>query len=390
MGGRRSAPPGHAVGLLDERDAEALRERDLGDRHEVGRGHPSAGAVAEHQRGHRLVGRMQVGAGGAVRRVDLDRRHLAGSLRGGRLRRTARPAAAVARAGCAGPRPASVAAARTSSPLLLGGPARGGLAEWTAPRLSTGRRPRGLGLRGAPCLRHHRFHCLECESCVHARHSPGAAGAGQWGLLVNRGAASRTSSGRPHFARKTGLSQRNECHETATLGEFGPQPTGPGASTSTSGRKACRPQHLRPAASTRDAGGRTWAGPPALDARRHPGVRGHGARGREDPGRLGDRGGGHGHRPGVRADASRRRRQRHGAGDRRPDRLQLLRLHGAEGAARHTASPRPDEPPAVPRHVEPEHAGDLPDHRVRPAFRDPPLAEIGVERQRARERRQDD
>ena len=52
----RRAPPGDAVGLLDERDADAARERDAGRGDEVGRMHAASGAVAEHERRSRPSG----------------------------------------------------------------------------------------------------------------------------------------------------------------------------------------------------------------------------------------------------------------------------------------------------------------------------------------------
>jgi hypothetical protein len=69
------APPGDAVGLLDERDAHFFRQRGSGRRHEIRRRHPAAGSVPEHERGPRLDGRVQVHLRLAVRRVDLDGRH---------------------------------------------------------------------------------------------------------------------------------------------------------------------------------------------------------------------------------------------------------------------------------------------------------------------------
>jgi hypothetical protein len=49
-GGRCRAPSRDQVGLLDQRDAEVLLERSAARRHQVRRGHPAAGAVAEHER----------------------------------------------------------------------------------------------------------------------------------------------------------------------------------------------------------------------------------------------------------------------------------------------------------------------------------------------------
>ena len=87
----RRAPAGDAIGLLDQRDADAGRARRLRGRHEVARRHAAAGAVAEHERAGRLVGGVQVGPRGTVRRVDVER-PIAVTLRGERVR--VRPRAA--------------------------------------------------------------------------------------------------------------------------------------------------------------------------------------------------------------------------------------------------------------------------------------------------------
>ena len=73
---RGRAPPRDAVGLLDERDADAERQRDAGRRDEVGRVDAAAGAVAEDERaGAAPSASLQVRGGRAVRRVDLEGRH---------------------------------------------------------------------------------------------------------------------------------------------------------------------------------------------------------------------------------------------------------------------------------------------------------------------------
>ena len=69
---RGRAPAGHAIGLLDQRDADPDRLRGLRRRHEVARRDPSPGPVAEHERAGRLVGAVQVHARRAVRGVDVE------------------------------------------------------------------------------------------------------------------------------------------------------------------------------------------------------------------------------------------------------------------------------------------------------------------------------
>ena len=66
VGRRRRAPPGHQVGLLHERNAEALGLRHLGDRHEVARAHSPTRAMAEHERAQRVLGVVKVDPCGAV------------------------------------------------------------------------------------------------------------------------------------------------------------------------------------------------------------------------------------------------------------------------------------------------------------------------------------
>jgi hypothetical protein len=74
--GRGGAAAGHRVGLLDERDREAKLARRAGDRLEVARRDPAPGAVAQHERRPRLpvARRVEVRAGGPVRRLDHLRR----------------------------------------------------------------------------------------------------------------------------------------------------------------------------------------------------------------------------------------------------------------------------------------------------------------------------
>ena len=82
MGGRRRAPAGDHVGLLDERDREAGGAGHGGDGLEVPRLDAAGGAVAEHERAaRRALGGMDVRPGGAVRRRDLDH----GALRSTRV-----------------------------------------------------------------------------------------------------------------------------------------------------------------------------------------------------------------------------------------------------------------------------------------------------------------
>ncbi len=69
------APSCDAVGLLDEHDGDALGERDVTRRDEIGRPHPTAGAVSEHEHGARLRGGMDVHVRGPVRRLDREWRH---------------------------------------------------------------------------------------------------------------------------------------------------------------------------------------------------------------------------------------------------------------------------------------------------------------------------
>jgi hypothetical protein len=72
-GGR--APAGDPVRLLDERDADPLRERRLLCGDEVSRLNPARGAVTEDEGASRPVGVMHVGDGTTVRRVHFEHRH---------------------------------------------------------------------------------------------------------------------------------------------------------------------------------------------------------------------------------------------------------------------------------------------------------------------------
>jgi hypothetical protein len=68
------ASPGDAIGLLDQRDADPFRPRDVRRRHKVSRSHPSTGSVTEDQRRPRLIGRMQVGVRLTMRGVHFEDR----------------------------------------------------------------------------------------------------------------------------------------------------------------------------------------------------------------------------------------------------------------------------------------------------------------------------
>ena len=70
--GRRRAPAGDAVGLLDERDRDVLLQRDLGCDRQVGSGDAASGTVTEHERGPRLGRSMQMHACRAVWSLDLS------------------------------------------------------------------------------------------------------------------------------------------------------------------------------------------------------------------------------------------------------------------------------------------------------------------------------
>ena len=70
---RRGLAARDAVGLLDQRDGEAGLARDAGCGLDVGRFDPAAGPVSEHQRSLRLLRGVEVGPGGAVRCLDLER-----------------------------------------------------------------------------------------------------------------------------------------------------------------------------------------------------------------------------------------------------------------------------------------------------------------------------
>jgi Stage II sporulation protein E (SpoIIE) len=68
----RRAPSRHQVWLLHEGDAEALAACDLRDRHEVAGRDPPAGSMTEHQRAFRVLGRVKLNPGRAVRRLELE------------------------------------------------------------------------------------------------------------------------------------------------------------------------------------------------------------------------------------------------------------------------------------------------------------------------------
>jgi RNA polymerase sigma-70 factor, ECF subfamily len=78
--GSGGAPPGDAVGLLDERDADSFGNSCASCRDQVRCADSSAGSVTEDDRCLRLVGALQVRSRGTVRRLHLDRHGLPFSL----------------------------------------------------------------------------------------------------------------------------------------------------------------------------------------------------------------------------------------------------------------------------------------------------------------------
>ena len=74
MRGRGRAASGDAVRLLDERNGEALFERDVLRRDEIWRRDASARAVPEHERAARRLRVVQVHARRSVRCLDHERR----------------------------------------------------------------------------------------------------------------------------------------------------------------------------------------------------------------------------------------------------------------------------------------------------------------------------
>jgi len=72
MGGRRGAPPRHTVRLLDERDAQSRRAGRLRGGDQVRRLDAAARAVAENQRGDRIVDGVKVSPRGPVRGLELE------------------------------------------------------------------------------------------------------------------------------------------------------------------------------------------------------------------------------------------------------------------------------------------------------------------------------
>jgi hypothetical protein len=68
--GRGRAAAGDPVRLLDERDGEPLRASDVRRGHDVPRRHAARGAVAEDERGRRILRGVEVDPGLAVRRFD--------------------------------------------------------------------------------------------------------------------------------------------------------------------------------------------------------------------------------------------------------------------------------------------------------------------------------
>src|SRR5437763_6610060 len=71
---RGRAAAGDAVRLLDERDGEALLQRDVLRRNEVRRSDAAARTVPEHERSVRRFGVVQVDARRSVRCLDHERR----------------------------------------------------------------------------------------------------------------------------------------------------------------------------------------------------------------------------------------------------------------------------------------------------------------------------
>ena len=77
-GRRRRFAASYAVRLLDERRSKAELARFPLGAHEIGRRHPTARAMAENQESLRLAVRLpKMGPRRAVRRLDLDRVHVA-------------------------------------------------------------------------------------------------------------------------------------------------------------------------------------------------------------------------------------------------------------------------------------------------------------------------
>ena len=75
VSGSRRAPAGDAVGLLDERDADADCERGSRRGEQIRGAHSAAGPVPEHERGARRLRRMQVHVRLSVTRLDRQRVH---------------------------------------------------------------------------------------------------------------------------------------------------------------------------------------------------------------------------------------------------------------------------------------------------------------------------
>ena len=71
-GGGGRAPACHQVGLLHEHNGEPLRLGHLGHSDEVARGHSPTRAVAEHERTHRVLRRMDVSPREAMRRLEFE------------------------------------------------------------------------------------------------------------------------------------------------------------------------------------------------------------------------------------------------------------------------------------------------------------------------------
>ena len=85
--GRRGSAPGHAIGLLDERDDDAVGHGDLRHRDQISRLDTAACAVPEDERGPGTLDRMDVRPRRTMRGLDLEDGHAGATSpreRGGR------------------------------------------------------------------------------------------------------------------------------------------------------------------------------------------------------------------------------------------------------------------------------------------------------------------
>ena len=139
MCGRRRAAAGDAVGLLDERDADAYCARGLRHSDQIRSRHPSTGSVTENEPGDRLVGRVQVHVRPPVLRLDREDRHPVSSCRA-TVRRRSRAGRRRSRAArSARPRPRRRGRSGRSRPPSRAGPRSGG--RWSRSRRAGARRP---------------------------------------------------------------------------------------------------------------------------------------------------------------------------------------------------------------------------------------------------------